>query len=183
MRTACTIVHAAQSIDYADPSVAQHKHRVGGEIASLAAWINVVKRKELDFMTGIHRADLCAVARFLPFVWSEEWWMSMATIEATERCAAHVLPSAQSTFQIGLRNFYKSTIIDWKLMRTTCSSFRQIMCDRWPPSLDWRVVSSGCDLRQPVRTVMLLFNCVHCLMLSYVLFSWPPVFSPSCKGI
>ena len=32
-----------------------------------------MKSKELDFMTGIHRANLCAVARFLPFVWSEEW--------------------------------------------------------------------------------------------------------------
>ena len=60
MRTACTIVRAAQSIDYADPLVAQRKHRVGGEIPSLA-WINVVKRKELDFMTGIHRADVCAI--------------------------------------------------------------------------------------------------------------------------
>ena len=28
MRTACTIVGAAQFIDYADPSVAQRKHRV-----------------------------------------------------------------------------------------------------------------------------------------------------------
>ena len=43
-RTACTIVHAVQSIDYAEPSVAQRKHRVGGDIASLA-WINVAKRK------------------------------------------------------------------------------------------------------------------------------------------
>ena len=58
VRTACTIVRAAQSIDYADPSVAQYKHRVGGEIPSVA-WINVVKRKEFDFKAGIHRADLC----------------------------------------------------------------------------------------------------------------------------
>ena len=36
VRTACTIVRAAQSIDYADPSVAQRKHRIGGEIPSLA---------------------------------------------------------------------------------------------------------------------------------------------------
>ena len=32
MRTAWTIVRAAQFIDYADPSVAQRKHRVGGEM-------------------------------------------------------------------------------------------------------------------------------------------------------
>ena len=69
VRTACPSF--TQSIDYADPSVAQRKQRFGGEIPSLA-WINVVKRKELDFMTGIDRADLYAEARFLPFVWSEE---------------------------------------------------------------------------------------------------------------
>ena len=69
MRTACPSF--AQSIDYADPSVAQRKQRFGGKIPSLA-WINVVKRKELDFMIGIDRADLYAEARFLPFVWSEE---------------------------------------------------------------------------------------------------------------
>ena len=36
VRTACTIVRAAQSIYYAEPLVAQRKHRVGGEIPSLA---------------------------------------------------------------------------------------------------------------------------------------------------
>ena len=35
-------------------------------------------------------------------------------------------------------------------------SFRQISYDRRPTSLDWRAVSSGCDLLQPVRTVMSL---------------------------
>ena len=55
VRTACTIVRAAHSIDYAeaaDPSVAQRNHRVGGEIPSLV-WICVVKRKYLDLMTGV----------------------------------------------------------------------------------------------------------------------------------
>ena len=33
MRTACTIVCAAQLIDYAEPSVAQRKHGVSGEMA------------------------------------------------------------------------------------------------------------------------------------------------------
>ena len=42
VRTACTIVRAEQSIDYADSSVAQRKHRVGGEIPSLAK-VNVNK--------------------------------------------------------------------------------------------------------------------------------------------
>ena len=51
------------------------------------------------------------------------------------------------------------------------SSFRQIMCDRWPPSLDRRAVSSGCDLRQPVYVVV---NCVHCLMLSMYCFRGLP---------
>ena len=32
MRTACAIVREAQFIDYTVPSVAQHKHRVGGEM-------------------------------------------------------------------------------------------------------------------------------------------------------
>ena len=42
MRTACTIVCAVQSIDYADPSVAHHKHRVGGKIpTSSLAKVNV----------------------------------------------------------------------------------------------------------------------------------------------
>ena len=36
VRTACTIVRAAQSIDYADPSVAHRKHHVGGKIPSFA---------------------------------------------------------------------------------------------------------------------------------------------------
>ena len=42
VRLACTIVHAAKSIGYADTSVAQRKHRVGGEIPSLAK-VNVNK--------------------------------------------------------------------------------------------------------------------------------------------
>ena len=42
VRTACTIVRADQSIDYADPSVAQRKHRVGGEIPNLTK-VNVNK--------------------------------------------------------------------------------------------------------------------------------------------
>ena len=42
VRTACTIVRAAQSIDYADPSVAQHKYRVGGKIPSLAKVIKTL---------------------------------------------------------------------------------------------------------------------------------------------
>ena len=42
-RTACTIVRAAQSIDYAEPSVAQRKPIVGGEIHSLAkVYVNKV---------------------------------------------------------------------------------------------------------------------------------------------
>ena len=41
-RTACTIVRAVQSIDYAEPSVMQRKHRVGGKIPSLAK-VNVNK--------------------------------------------------------------------------------------------------------------------------------------------
>ena len=50
------------------------------------------------------------------------------------------------------------------------SSFRQIMCGRWPPSLDWRVVSSVCDLLQPVRTVMSLIVptvwwCCRCIVV------------------
>ena len=45
------------------------------------------------------------------------------------------------------------------------SSSRQIMCDRWPPSLDCRVVSSGCDLQQPVRTVILLIVPTVCCCL------------------
>ena len=36
VRTVCTIDRAAQSMEYAGPSVAQRKHRVGGEIPSLA---------------------------------------------------------------------------------------------------------------------------------------------------
>ena len=40
--TAGTVVRAVQSIDYADPSVAQRKHRVGGKIPSLAK-VNVNK--------------------------------------------------------------------------------------------------------------------------------------------
>ena len=35
VRTACIVVRAAQSIDYTDSSVAQRKHRIGGEIPSL----------------------------------------------------------------------------------------------------------------------------------------------------
>ena len=43
------------------------------------------------------------------------------------------------------------------------SSFRQITYNRQPPSLDWRAVSSGCDLLQPVRTVMsLIVSTVWC---------------------
>ena len=42
VRTACNIVRAAQSIDYADPLVAQRKHCVDGEIPSLAK-VNVNK--------------------------------------------------------------------------------------------------------------------------------------------
>ena len=42
VRPACTIDRAAQSIDYGEPSVAQRKHRVGGEIPSLAK-VNVNK--------------------------------------------------------------------------------------------------------------------------------------------
>ena len=42
-------------------------------------------------------------------------------------------------------------------LRIRTSSFWQMMFYRWPPSLDWRVVSSGCGLRKPVCTVILLF--------------------------
>ena len=43
------------------------------------------------------------------------------------------------------------------------SSFRQITYDRRPPSLDWWAVSSGCDLLQPVRTLMsLIVSTVWC---------------------
>ena len=42
VRTTCTIIRAAQYIDYADPSVAQRKHCVCGEIPSLAK-VNVNK--------------------------------------------------------------------------------------------------------------------------------------------
>ena len=42
-------------------------------------------------------------------------------------------------------------------MCAVSSSFRQIMFDCWPTSLDWRLPSSDCSLRQPVRTMILLF--------------------------
>ena len=46
----------------------------------------------------------------------------------------------------------KKWINGWKK-----ASIRQIMFDCWPASLDWRFPSSDCGLRQPVRTVILLF--------------------------
>ena len=59
--------------------------------------------------------------------------------------------------------------LQWRLFMPTfnigSSSFRQIMCDHWPTSLDWRAVSSGCDLLQPVRTVMsLIVSTVWCCL-------------------
>ena len=66
---------------------------------------------------------------------------------------------------------------DWKMKTwdrggwrriADASSFRQIMCDPRPTSLYWRVVSIGCDLLQPVRTVMSLIVstiwCCQCIV-------------------
>ena len=52
-----------------------------------------------------------------------------------------------------------------KSSSNSSSSFRQITYNRRPPSLDWRAVSSGCDLLQPVRTVMsLIVSTVWCCL-------------------
>ena len=76
LQTACTIVRAEQSIDYADPSVAQRKHRVGGEIPSLAK-VNVNK-----------------VAIFYGIVWNGINWTGMIflskyTYVQVHLCAQH----------------------------------------------------------------------------------------------
>ena len=49
VRSACIILRAAQYTDYADSSDAQRKHRVGGEILSLAK----VNRNEVAIFYGI----------------------------------------------------------------------------------------------------------------------------------
>ena len=59
---------------------------------------------------------------------------------------------------------YESTSATCAIANTQySSSFRQIKYNRQPPSLDWRAVSSGCDILQPVRTVMsLIVSTVWC---------------------
>ena len=64
-----------------------------------------------------------------------------------------------------LRKALPKSEVVWKKVCVVPSSSRQIMFDCWPASLDWRFPSSDCGLRQPVRTVILLFF-IHCLMLS-----------------
>ena len=56
VRTTCTIVRAAQSIDYADPSVAQREYRVGGEIPSLPKVIKTLFFTESYGMVLIEQA-------------------------------------------------------------------------------------------------------------------------------
>ena len=65
---------------------------------------------------------------------------------------------------IGLSK-YESTSATCAIANTQySSSFRQITYNRQPPSLDWRAVSCGCDILQPVRTVMsLIVSTVWCV--------------------